>query len=112
MKKIYRLKSKMEIDHVFKVKKVIKNDKLAVHYTKEIHQLNFKFAISIGRKYGSAVERNLIKRRIRQAILQLKDQIPNQTQFVVVVYPKANTLTYQDITNILSNIIKKITEHI
>jgi ribonuclease P protein component len=110
MKKIYRLKSKSEIDRVFKHKKAFKNDKFAIHYMKEIEQHNFKYAISIGRKYGTSVSRNLIKRRLRNTVLLLKDKIPTDLQFVIVVFPKANTLEFQSIYNQIENLLRKITE--
>ena len=110
MKKIYRLKSKSDIDRVFTHKKAFKTDKFAIHYLIERDQKNFKYAISIGRKYGTAVSRNLIKRRLRNTVLLLKDHINKNIQFVIVVYPKANTLDYQSIYNQIENLLKKITE--
>ena len=96
MKKAYRLKTKKEIDFVFANKKSVKNQYFGIHYVKDIDQSHFRFALSIGRKYGNAVSRNLRKRQIRM-IISTVQQLLNHVQFVVVVYPKSNDLSFEDV---------------
>lgn len=110
MKKHYRLKTKQEIDAVFKQRKAHKNDYFSVLYQMDKEQTHFRYAISIGRKYGSAVSRNLIKRQLRMIILENRDTISKSAQLVIVVYPKAQTLDYQNIQHHISHLLKKITE--
>ena len=110
MKKHYRLKTKQEIDAVFKQRKAHKNEYFSVLYQTDKEQTHFRYAISIGRKYGSSVSRNLIKRQLRMIILENKDSIPKSAQLVIVVYPKAQTLDYQNIQYQISHLLKKITE--
>ena len=53
MKKVYRIKKNNEIDAIIQNKKSI-GDKSFVVYYKENTSAHFRFAISIGRKYGGA----------------------------------------------------------
>ncbi len=96
MKKAYRLKTKKEIDFVFANKKSVKNQYFGIHYVKDIDQQHFRFALSIGRKYGNAVSRNVRKRQIRM-IISTVQQLLNHVQFVVVVYPKSSDLSFEDV---------------
>jgi ribonuclease P protein component len=96
MKKAYRLKTKKEIDFVFANKKSVKNQYFGIHYVKDIDLQHFRFALSIGRKYGNAVSRNVRKRQIRM-IISTVQQLLNHVQFVVVVYPKSSDLSFEDV---------------
>lgn len=106
MKKRYRLKTKKEMDLVFANKKSVKNQYFGIQYIKNIDQDHFRFAISIGRKFGNAVSRNVIKRQIRM-IISTTQQILNHVQFVVVIYPKSNTLSFEEIKKNVSQLLEQ-----
>lgn len=107
MKKRYRIKKNSEIDAIFK-NKVVKGDSYFAIYQRvdEVSE-NFRFALSIGRRYGGAVERNLAKRRIRMIVQEVKNDINPKINFVIVVKPSAIELTYQDMKTKLLALIKK-----
>lgn len=105
MKKEYRIKKSSEIDAIFK-RKQSKGDKyFAVYTLQDKGESHFRFALSVGKKYGNAVERNLIKRRIRHVVQSLKDQLAC-TQFVVVIKPQSKDLDFKQINEKLCNIFK------
>lgn len=103
MKKVYRIKKNNEIDAIIQNKKS-SGDKFFVIYNKESLNTHFRFAISIGRKYGNAVARNKIKRQIRMIMHHHQSNI-SVFDYVIVVKKDASTLNYQEIE---SNILKKL----
>ena len=107
MKKRYRIKKVNEIDAVFAARKSEGDPYFVVYHQPNEQAQNFRFAISIGRKYGSSVERNLCKRRIRMIIHQYKAMIDNSKQFVVVVKPKAKSLSFQEMNDKIVHLLRK-----
>lgn len=104
MEKKYRVKKKDEIDAIISDKKS-KGNKFFVIYNKENIYEHPRFAISIGKKYGSSVKRNKIKRQIRYALRQIENMQPKD--YVIVVRPNASELSYQEIEKNLENLINK-----
>lgn len=106
MKKAYILKKKSEIDAVFKPRQAVRSEFFSIYFI-EKDQEHFKYALSIGRKYGHAVERNLIKRRIRMIVSNNQQKIKKSMQFVIVIYPKSSTLSFQTIQTQIVNLLTK-----
>ena len=106
MKKEYRIKKSSEIDAIFKKKQSKGDPFFAVYTAKDDEDTHFRFALSVGKKYGNAVERNLIKRRIRHIVQELKEQL-TCIKFVVVIKPQAKALTYSEIKNKMHDIFSK-----
>jgi ribonuclease P protein component len=116
MKKRYRIKKNSEIDAIFKRRKTRGDSWFSIYFDEDPGASNFRFAISIGKKYGKAHLRNLAKRRIRSIVQIYKNQFIINKLFVIVVKPKASELTYQEMQNKLwilftkSNIMEKTNE--
>ncbi|MFA5692633.1 MAG: ribonuclease P protein component [Acholeplasmataceae bacterium] len=106
MKRYYSLKNKKEIQNIFNHKKSSGNKYFSIYF-KPHENKNFKFLISIGKKYGNAVKRNKIKRQIRMIIRENKDLISNNYSFVVVIKPTANTLKYHEIKELINYLLIK-----
>ncbi len=97
MKKIYRIKKNSEIDAVFKHRKSKSDGFFSIYYKEDENTEHFRFALSIGKKYGNAVSRNLAKRRIRMIIQSHKMHLKKNQMFVIVIRPNVSTLSYQQI---------------
>lgn len=107
MKKKYIIKKKSEIDAVFNNKKQIGNSYFSV-FLIENEANNFKFGMSIGKKFGNAVNRNKIKRQIRSIIRLNQAHINNEYKFIIVIKPKANELDYILIEAEILKLLKKL----
>jgi ribonuclease P protein component len=53
---------------------------------------DLRLGVSVGRKVGGAVERNRIKRALREAFWSLEDELPPGHDFVVVARPDVLSL--------------------
>lgn len=107
MKKKYIIKNKREIDSLFKSKDKRGNSYFVIVNKKNKENVNFRFAMSIGTKYGNAVKRNKIKRQIRSIIRENKNNIKKESNFVIAIRPQANKLQYKEISdNIVDLLIK------
>lgn len=55
-----------------------------------------RLGVSAGRKVGNAVERNRVKRSLREAFWALSDRLPNGHDFVVVARPEIGSLVEKE----------------
>ena len=105
--KTYIIKKNQEIDTIIRERKSVGN-KYFVIYTKKYNETrNFRFAMSIGRKYGNAVSRNLMKRRIREIIRNNKELLEKK-DFVIVIKKESSQLSFQEIEANLINLLRKV----
>ena len=104
MKKEFRIKKTKEIDSIIKAKHSVGNKYFVIYKAKNNETSHFRFAISIGRKYGIAVERNLMKRRIREIIRNIN---PNNYDYVIVVKKASSELSFDEINQNLLNLFKR-----
>lgn len=105
MEKKNRLKNKIEIDNLFNNKKSVRNFHYSIFYQKN-DLPHFRFAISVGKKFGGAVARNLVKRRLREIIRFKKDEIKNY-DFVIVVRSESKNLEFQEMKEKINKLLSK-----
>src|SRR5690606_33585616 len=106
MDRKYSIKKKEEIDQIFSAKNSYGNKEFAL-YIKTHEYSHFRFALSIGKKFGIAVARNKAKRQVRAILTNLKDQIIQSKSFVIVIKPRVNELSFKDINESLLKLINK-----
>ncbi len=107
MNKQYRIKKSNEIELVLK--------KGARAYSKyfTIYKLNnnetnhFRFATSVGKKIGNAVNRNLVKRRIRAALDEF-DLSSKKMDVFIVARKEVNELSFDGYLEQINYLLKKL----
>lgn len=105
MKKAYRIKKNGEIKEVLKAKKS-KGNQFFVVYKKNNHDKpHYRFAISVSKKYGNAVERNKAKRYVREIVRKL--EIIENVDVFIVIKPKSKTLSFQEQTQQLTSLLRR-----
>ncbi|MFO7968848.1 MAG: ribonuclease P protein component [Candidatus Izemoplasmatales bacterium] len=105
MKKKYRIKSNSDIQSLMQKNQTVGNSYFIVYYSENHDNINFRFAIAVSKKYGNAVERNLMKRRVRE-IIRLSE-IKQNYDFFIIAKLKAKTLNFNDIKLNITKLLKK-----
>lgn len=105
MKKKYRIKKSDDIQALMKKRKTVGNEFFVIYFNKNHDQEHFKFALSVPKKFGNAVQRNKMKRRLREIIKMSKI---NQTfDFFVIAKVKAQPLKFDDIKKNILHLLNK-----
>lgn len=86
-------------------KQTVGNSYFIIYYYKNHENNNFRFAISVSKKYGNAVERNLMKRRLREIIRFL--DIKQNYDFFIIAKLKSKILNFEDIKKNIKNLLNK-----
>lgn len=84
MRKAYRIKKEAEFQRVFKQGKSFANRQLVLYVYPKTEQVHFRVGLSVGKKIGSAVVRNQVKRYLRQALYELENFIDPDIDFILI----------------------------
>ena len=105
MKKEFRIKKSQEIESIIRNKEIT-GGKNFVLYTQPNHEnKHYRFALSVPKKYGDAVYRNLIKRRIRSIVQEQK--IKNDIDLFLVIKASASKLEFNEIKYEIIELLNK-----
>ncbi|KRM86588.1 ribonuclease P protein component [Liquorilactobacillus vini] len=102
MRKSYRVKSERDFQRVFENGKSFANRQFVVYVLEKSSQPHFRVGISVGKKIGNAVARNWVKRRIRQSLTELKPQLKQNCDFIVIARP---TIAGQSMTVVKQHLV-------
>jgi ribonuclease P protein component len=104
-----RLKRQADFDSVFADGRRFKTPNMAIRIAANQFG-SARLGISIGTRFGSAVERNRMKRKIREAFRLTRSTLP-ACDIVCVPYPSAAKLSVPQIMNVLKEICIKFDNH-
>ncbi|HTX86781.1 MAG TPA: ribonuclease P protein component [Candidatus Nanoarchaeia archaeon] len=108
LKKANRLLKKKDFDAVWQKGRSSFDKALGIKSLSTGLKLN-RFGIMIGLKVSKkAVERNRIKRRIREILRAEANNLPIGFDIVIAVLPAARTLDYQELRNSLVDNLKRL----
>lgn len=106
MRKAYRVKREADFQKVFHNGKSTANRQFIVYVLNKENQAHFRVGISVGKKIGNAVMRNSIKRKIRQSLTEMKDDLKADKDFIVIARVPAANMTTKEVKKSLSHVLK------
>ncbi|AMC00045.1 ribonuclease P protein component [Aerococcus urinaehominis] len=105
MRKSYRIKRESDFSLVYHQGENTANRQFVVYQLSK-EQKHFRIGISVGKKIGNAVTRNYVKRRIRQAIYELKDDLRQDVDFIIIARKPSANMSQHEIKQSLIHVLK------
>ena len=105
MKKRFRVKKEKDFNAIFKEGKSFANRKFVI-YRLENNEQHFRVGLSVSKKLGNAIMRNQIKRRIRHILIEHKNQLVENVDFVVIARKGVEILDYAEMGKNLLHVLK------
>lgn len=105
MKKINILKNSRDFDRIIKKNKPYKYKEYIIFLERDTKNI-YKFGLSVGKKVGNAVNRNLIKRRLK-SIIDKKDY-QNNFNCIIIVTKGINEISFKEMEDNLLYALKKL----
>lgn len=106
MKRIYRLKKNYQFNYIYRKGKAVGNSLMTVHYASNGNG-KLKIGFSIPKKFGKAVRRNLVKRRLKHAFSLILPEVDKNFNYIITPKPAADPASYEDLSNSLSALLYK-----
>lgn len=106
MNKKQRIKKNKEFQEVFKKGKSYANRQFVVYCLQKEGQEKFRIGLSVSKKIGKAVTRVQIKRYIRQVFLELKDDLRQDMDYVIIARNPAAELNFHETKKSLEHVLK------
>ncbi|PLT33226.1 ribonuclease P protein component [Bacillus sp. V5-8f] len=107
MKKKLRIKKNDEFQRVFQKGESFANRQFVVYVLDKPNQDHFRIGLSVSKKMGNAVERNQIKRYIRQSFLELMDDIKTGRDYVVIARKPVAEMDFFQVKKSLIHVMKR-----
>lgn len=107
MKKQYRVKKSQEIEKILNTGRYAYDTYFTVYKINNPETINFRYAISVGKKLGNAVLRNRIKRQIRAIIDSFDIDLNINIDVFIIAKKKVVEIDFLTMENSLKNLFKK-----
>ena len=107
MKKINVVKSNLEFNNIIKTGKWVKNNYFVVYY-KENDLNKYRFGISVGKKVCNAVNRNKLKRKVRNILDNHKNLYSNSKDYIIIVRKSCLLEEFSILEENLIYLLKKV----
>ena len=106
IEKKHRLTKRKEFGYIYKKGEAKHTNNLTLLYT-PTYLKTFKVGFSISKKVGKAYQRNLVKRRLREAFKTMMNNVDVKYNYVIIAKPTILDQSYQNIKQELFQLFKK-----
>ncbi|OZM56564.1 ribonuclease P protein component [Lottiidibacillus patelloidae] len=106
MKKRFRIKKNEDFQEIFRKKKSVANRQFVIYILDKPEQKHFRVGLSVSKKLGNAVTRNRIKRYIREAIKELKEDLYENKDFLVIARHPVSDMDFHEVKKSLLHVMK------
>ncbi|SFB01650.1 MULTISPECIES: ribonuclease P protein component [unclassified Bacillus (in: firmicutes)] len=106
MKKELRIKKNKEFQEVFNKGRSVANRQFVLYLLPKSEQTDFRIGLSVSKKIGNAVMRNQIKRYIRQSVLELKTQLQDGNDYVIIARKPLAEMDFFEVKKSLTHVLK------
>lgn len=106
MKRIYRLRKNYQFNYIYRKGKTVGNAFFVLHYVSNGNG-KIKIGFSVPKRFGKAVKRNLIKRRLRFMFSQLIPELNNSFNYIVSPRTSAGEVSYEKLRFSLYSLLSK-----
>lgn len=89
------LKKNHAFSHIIRRGRRLQGRHLSIHYRKRRDRDPSRFGVTCSRGIGNAVERNRLKRQLREIARSLMSELPEAHDFVFMARPYAKNAEYQ-----------------
>lgn len=101
----YRVKTHQDFQKIIHFRKIQKDSSFIIYFQNNILGYT-RFGISVSKKRGNAVKRNLIKRQIRHMIKDISN-FKEPLDFVIIVRDGYDVKQFEKMKNNLENLLKR-----
>ena len=105
MKKINVVKNNQEFNEIIKVGKCLKNKYFVLYYRNNNLNL-YRFGISVPKKVCNAVNRNKLKRKVRNIVDNSKNLYSKQKDYIIIVRKSCLNEEYSVLEDNLKELFK------
>lgn len=106
MNKRNRIKKNEEFQDVFKNGVSVANRQFVIYLLEKPGQTEFRIGLSVSKKIGKAVVRNQIKRYVRQVFLELKDDLKQNLDYIIIARKPTAVMDFHEVQKSLLHVLK------
>ena len=107
MKKINVVKSNEDFNDILKTGRYVKNRYFVIHY-KNNNLNKYRFGISVGKKVCNAVNRNKLKRKVRNILNNHKNLYSNSKDYIIIIRKSCLLEEYHKLEENLIYLLERI----
>ena len=103
----FRLKKKGDFKMIYNQGKSLANSYLVLYSLKRSDHKQARIGITVSKKVGKAVERNKIKRRLREAVKLHLHELKEPFDIIFIARPKIKGISYQDVEKNMVSLLRR-----